>query len=167
MRKPTTISAWPFISKERRQSRAPSSSELSRFRRNSETRLALSRVCSESFDVSDGGSGNRSCLERIRMAIIRTRQLPAGRAAGAADYCCSGLRIFAAGCFLFHSIPPAISGADDGLSFPSLVARIFHVDGKRLHPPDRLSQAPNRGTRIFDRVRLVSAVHFTLLRTES
>src|SRR5215472_15732436 len=161
MRKPTTISPWPFISEERRQSRAPSSSELSRFRRNSETRLALSCVCSESFDVSDGCAGNRSCLERIRMAI-RTRQLLAGRAAGAADYCCSGLRIFAAGCFLFHSIPPAISGADDGLSFSSLVARIFHVDGKRLHPPDRLSQAPNRGTRIFDRLRLVSAVHFAL-----
>src|SRR5215469_2737259 len=161
MRKPTTISPWPFISKERRQSRAPSSSELSRFRRNLETRLALSCVCSESFDSSDGGARNRSCLELIRQL------LPAGRAVGAAGYCCPDLRICAAGCFLFHSIPPAISGVDDGSSFPSLVARIFHMDGKRLHPRDRLSQAPNRGTRILDRLRLVSAVHFTLLRTES
>src|SRR5215468_1484461 len=41
MRKLTTILGWPFSTKERRQSRASSSSELLKFRRNSETRLAL------------------------------------------------------------------------------------------------------------------------------
>ena len=131
-------------------------------------RLALSCVFPESLDISDGGAGNRSCLEPIRIAPIRTRQLlAAGRAVGALDYCCSDLRIFVAGSFLFRSLRPAIPSADDGSAVSGLVARIFHVGGKRLHPPDRLSRAPNRGTRILDRFRLVSAVHFTLLRTES